>query len=88
MIVDCRTCPVRGQGCDDCVVTVLLGAPGSREFLSAAAPETSAGLALDAAESKVVSLFVGAGLIQPAAVAGLCARRESVQSWGPARNVG
>lgn len=29
MIVDCDTCVVRGAACGDCVVTVLLGAPGS-----------------------------------------------------------
>ncbi|SDY41507.1 hypothetical protein SAMN05661080_03414 [Modestobacter sp. DSM 44400] len=27
MLIDCDTCTVRGPGCDDCVVTVLLGAP-------------------------------------------------------------
>jgi hypothetical protein len=27
VLIDCDTCTVRGQGCDDCVVTVLLGAP-------------------------------------------------------------
>ena len=27
MLIDCDTCTVRGQGCHDCVVTVLLGAP-------------------------------------------------------------
>lgn len=27
MLIDCDTCTVRGGGCDDCVVTVLLGAP-------------------------------------------------------------
>ena len=27
MLIDCDTCTVRGQGCGDCVVTVLLGAP-------------------------------------------------------------
>jgi len=54
MIVDCRTCSVRGQGCDDCVVTVLLGAPGPVGSLADVAPRTAAGLALDAAESRVV----------------------------------
>jgi len=88
MIVDCRTCSVRGQGCDDCVVTVLLGAPGPGESLSAVAPQAAAGLALDAAESRVVSIFVGAGLVQPSAVAELRARRESVPSWAAVRNVG
>ncbi|TKJ20431.1 hypothetical protein [Blastococcus sp. CCUG 61487] len=27
MLIDCDTCTVRGAGCADCVVTVLLGAP-------------------------------------------------------------
>lgn len=27
MLIDCDTCTVRGVGCADCVVTVLLGAP-------------------------------------------------------------
>jgi hypothetical protein len=27
MLIDCDTCTVRGTGCTDCVVTVLLGAP-------------------------------------------------------------
>ena len=27
MLIDCDTCTVRGEGCADCVVTVLLGAP-------------------------------------------------------------
>lgn len=27
MLIDCDTCTVRGAGCGDCVVTVLLGAP-------------------------------------------------------------
>jgi hypothetical protein len=32
MIIDCMTCPVRNQRCDDCALTVLL-APGSAEQL-------------------------------------------------------
>lgn len=30
MLIDCDTCTVRGPGCSDCVVTVLLGAPPGR----------------------------------------------------------
>ena len=30
MLIDCDTCTVRGHGCSDCVVTVLLGAPPGR----------------------------------------------------------
>ncbi len=84
MIVDCTTCPVRGQRCDDCVVTVLL-APASGE------------LPLDAAERKVVSTFVNAGLASVEAAAGLFARHEpmdfgayweSAEAWGAAGAVG
>lgn len=82
MIVDCMMCPVRGQRCDDCVVTVLRsrapddGASGSAE------------LHLDAAEKKVVSMFVGAGLVSARTVSTLHARRESLQPWGIVREVG
>lgn len=31
MIIDCDTCVVRGFACGDCVVTVMLGAPGLLE---------------------------------------------------------
>jgi hypothetical protein len=27
MLIDCDTCAVRGAGCDDCVISVLLGPP-------------------------------------------------------------
>ena len=47
MIIDCDDCAVRGQACRDCVVSVLLGVPGTlldeeREALEALA---EAGLA-------------------------------------------
>jgi hypothetical protein len=91
MIVDCMTCPVRGQRCDDCAVTVLLGLPGLAGLAglpSGAGLGTPEDLPLDAAEKSVVSLFVGAGLVRAAAAAGLRAQPESMQSWGPVRNVG
>jgi len=93
MIVDCMTCPVRGQRCDDCAVTVLR-AHGPAEYLSSAELELSTELALstelrlDAAENRVVSMLVGAGLVNAGAVATLRARRESVQHWGTVRDVG
>lgn len=68
MIADCMTCPVRGRRCDDCVVTLLL-APGSVE------------LPLDAAESRAVSMFVGAGLVSAESAVGLHACREPVEQW-------
>lgn len=75
MIIDCMTCPARGRRCDDCLVT-MLGAPASAE------------LPLDAAESRVVSMFVGAGLVSAQSVSGLRAHREPVEDWGLVRAVG
>ena len=75
MIVDCMRCPVRGQRCDDCVVTVVF-ASGLAELL------------LDAAENRAVSMFVGAGLVNAGAVAGLRACREIVEHWGAGSDVG
>jgi len=69
MIVDCMTCPVRGERCDDCVVTMLL-APGPVE------------LPLDAVESRAVSVLVGAGLVSAESAAGLRAIRVPVEQWG------
>jgi len=93
MIVDCMTCPARTQKCDDCVVMVLTG-PGSVERL--AAPEElasdelapSTDLQLDAAERRVVSMFVGAGLVKAGAAVRVRARRESVDSWVAVRDAG
>lgn len=94
MIVDCMTCPVRGQQCDDCVVTVLLDPTKCEATTETASAGTTtetvpAGtLFLDAAESRAVSMFVSAGLVNAQAVAGLQARRESGQHWIPVHAVG
>jgi hypothetical protein len=87
MIVDCMTCPVRDHRCNDCVVTALR-APRAAGSLSGSGLELSTELPLDAAETRVVSLFLGAGLVSAGTAARLRARRESVQPWGSARNVG
>ena len=87
MIVDCMTCPVRGQNCDDCMVTALR-APGSIDHFSSWDLQPPAGLRLDAAESRVVSMFVGAGLLSAGVVATLRAHRESVPDRGAVRDVG
>jgi hypothetical protein len=93
MILDCMTCPVRGQRCDDCVVTVLCALPpvghlATAELRASMGRAPSAELSLDAAENKVVSMFVGAGLVKAEAVAGLHARPEGGQGWAGARDVG
>ena len=81
MIVDCMTCPVRDQRCDDCAVAVLLE-PGRAENL------VSGELQLDAAESRVVSILVGAGLVNAGAAARLRARRDSEQHRSTVHDVG
>ena len=72
MIVDCVTCPVRGQRCGDCVVTAMF-------------EPASAALPLDAAENRAVALFVGAGLVSIESANGLRGRREP---WGAIGAVG
>jgi len=93
MIVDCMTCPAQARRCDDCVVTVLRG-PGSAEHpVSPQQPASyealwSDELQLDAAESRAVSVFVGAGLVKAGAAARIRARRDSVQPWAAVRDAG
>ena len=90
MIIDCMTCPVRGQRCDGCVVTVLRGFRSadhlaSPELRLSSEPASPLELQLDAAEHRAVSMFVSAGLVTAGAVARLRANREGVQQWGTVR---
>ena len=52
MLIDCDTCIIRGHGCRDCVVTVILNNP---------API----LDLDPAEEDAVGVLSAAGLVPP-----------------------
>jgi hypothetical protein len=52
MVIDCERCGVRGVGCGDCVVTVLLGAP----------PE---GVRLDDTERRALAALAEGGLVPP-----------------------
>ncbi len=52
MLIDCDTCAVRGHGCADCVMTVLLGLP-------------PAGLDLDATERAAIDVLAEHGLVPP-----------------------
>ena len=52
MIIDCDGCAVRGRGCADCVVTVLLGAP----------PD---GVQLDDTERQALAVLADGGLVPP-----------------------
>lgn len=47
--IDCDTCTVRGLSCQDCVVSVLLGAPPNVE--------------LDAFEQRAIDILAGAGMV-------------------------
>lgn len=51
VLVDCDTCAVRGHGCADCVVTVLLGAP----------PEVH----VDPEEQRALGVLADSGLVPP-----------------------
>ncbi|PZS39028.1 MAG: hypothetical protein DLM62_10510 [Pseudonocardiales bacterium] len=50
MIVDCDRCVVRGVACQDCVITVLLGAPPS-------------GVELDGTEQLALDTLAEAGMV-------------------------
>ncbi|MQA09429.1 MAG: hypothetical protein GEU98_12930 [Pseudonocardiaceae bacterium] len=49
VIVDCDRCEVRGDACQDCVISVLLGAPSNVEF--------------DAGERRAIDALAGAGMV-------------------------
>ena len=50
MIVDCDRCKVRGNACQDCVITVLLGTPPG-------------GVELDGAERRALDTLAEAGMV-------------------------
>jgi len=52
LTIDCDRCAVRGHGCGDCMVTVLLGGP----------PD---GVVLDDDERRAIAVLVEAGLAPP-----------------------
>ena len=52
MLIDCDSCVVRGTGCADCVVSVLLGAP-------------PAGVELDPDEQAAIDVLARTGLVPP-----------------------
>ncbi|HEY4421386.1 MAG TPA: hypothetical protein VGN22_17810 [Pseudonocardia sp.] len=65
MIIDCDSCAVRGDACGDCVIGVLLGAPGRQaagsesENLPSGAPK----LQLDAPERRALDVLADQGLV-------------------------
>lgn len=53
MVIDCDTCTVRGDGCEDCVVTFLT------------IPVRGARLDLDEAEQAAIDVLADCGLVPP-----------------------
>lgn len=51
ILVDCDSCAVRGRGCADCVVTVLMGGP----------PE----VLVDPEERRAIEVLAASGLVPP-----------------------
>jgi hypothetical protein len=50
LVIDCDTCEVRGVACDDCVISVVLGAPPA---------------AIDPVEARALDLLADGGLLPP-----------------------
>jgi hypothetical protein len=67
MHVDCDTCVARGPACSDCVVTVLLGAPGH-------------GVDLDGDEQQALAELARAGLVPPLRLVPGARRVQAVQT--------
>lgn len=51
ILIDCDSCAVRGTGCSDCVISVLLGPP----------PEVH----VDADEARALETLAASGLVPP-----------------------
>lgn len=65
MLIDCDTCSVRGTGCGDCVVSVLLGTPPSQ-------------VELDDTERRALDVLADAGLVPPLRLLPLTPRRPGL----------
>ena len=65
--VDCSSCIARGPACDDCVISVLLGAP-------------ERGVDLDGAEQAALSALADSGLVPPLRLIPGARAGRSVQS--------
>lgn len=55
MLIDCDACEMRGPGCRDCVVSVVLGAPA----------EPGGPLMIDEEERAALEVLADSGLVPP-----------------------
>jgi hypothetical protein len=63
MFIDCGTCSVRGIGCDDCVVTVLLGAPEFGDGECESPSDSRVGVEVGADERRAIAVLAQVGLV-------------------------
>jgi hypothetical protein len=69
MIIDCDGCAVRGSACGDCVIGVLLGAPGPATTAEPGVegqsdrPPTAPIVQLDAPERRAIDVLADQGLV-------------------------
>lgn len=70
MRIDCDTCSVRGAGCGDCVMTVLLGAPPAFDDRFDDPFDDGFDDRFDGEVRRAVAVLADAGLLAP------------LQAWG------
>ncbi|MGB7449930.1 MAG: hypothetical protein WA892_12490 [Ornithinimicrobium sp.] len=82
-IIDCQTCPVRGQHCASCFVPVVARQwLGDEEASERERPAAGPTMSLTDAEWDAVDVFVGAGLVHALDVLDLVATSEVAStSW-------
>lgn len=61
MLIDCDACVMRGPGCQDCVVTVVLAISAERH----GSAERSGSLRIDDEEKAALDALAGSGLVPP-----------------------
>ena len=93
MIIDCDSCEVRGNACGDCVIGVLLGAPGPRQDDEQGDPDVPSGapiVQLDAPEWRALDVLAQQGLVPKLRLVAGPPRRASAGSDAEpaARDVG
>jgi hypothetical protein len=62
MLIDCDTCSIRGAGCGDCVITVLVGAPPARAAFDD--PFDDPFDPFDAEVRRAIAVLADAGLVE------------------------
>ena len=73
LVIDCDRCTMRGIGCDDCVISVLLGGP----------PQ---GDSLDETERHAIDVLADAGLVPPLRMSARTVDARDARSTSPAES--